>query len=159
MKPTKNLADNAHWNEIASLARLALVASQQVKQPVLSNLYVPEVIHMVTLIAATGDSLVRCTVWGLIVDLVNSQWITRPTDPASPEIRLLFEECSDPKTLRLFGLHRASRTSELIAHDPKNEKDLLDNQDGLTRFLLRVMECCAQPKGKEYCFGAILQGD
>lgn len=149
MKPTGTLAENPHWNEIASLSRLALVASQQSKQPSVAQFYTAELIHVITLIAATGEVVVRATVWGLVMDLLQSFWFSRSSDTvAGPEIRLLHEEGSHLRQLKLFGLSRSPWTNELIAYDPVSDADVLDCQEGLTRFLIRVMEVAAQTKGR-----------
>ena len=149
VKPTGTLAENPHWNEIASLSRLALVASQQSKQPSVAQFYTPELIHIITLVAATGEVVVRATVWGLVMDLLQSLWLSRSSDAiAGPEIRLLHEEGSHLKQLKLFGLSRSPWTNELIAYDPVSDGDVLDCQEGLTRFLIRVMEAAAQTKGR-----------
>ena len=148
VKPTGTLAENPHWNEIASLSRLALVASQQSKQPSVAQFYTPELIHIITLIAATGEVVVRSTVWGLVMDLLQSLWISRSSDAiAGSEIRLLYEEGSHVEQLKLFGLTRASRSNDLIAYDPVTDSNVLDCQEGLTCFLIRVMEAAAQSKG------------
>ncbi|KAF8270977.1 hypothetical protein EI94DRAFT_1797570 [Lactarius quietus] len=145
VKPTGTLAENQHWNEIASLSRLALVASQQSKHPNVSQFYTPELIHIITLIAATGDVVVRSTVWGLVMDLLQSLWLSRSSDAiAGPEIRHLHEEGSNAETLKFFGL---SRTNDLVAYNPTTDDEVLDCQEGLTRFLIRVMETVAQTKG------------
>ncbi|THH13571.1 hypothetical protein EW146_g6666 [Bondarzewia mesenterica] len=147
-KPTRTLAENSYWGEIAALTRLLVVATQQCKQQALTQFYVPETIHMITLIAATGEPMVRSTLWGIIIDLLQSQWIARSTDVnAGPEIRQLVDEASAPETLRYFGLQRVSRTSELTVWNPKDEKAILDNHEGLTRFLIRVMEATSGSKG------------
>ncbi len=149
MKPTGTLAENPHWNEIASLSRLALVASQQSKQPNVAQFYTAELIHVITLVAATGEVVIRATVWGLVMDLLQSLWLSRSSDTiAGPEIRLLHEEGSQLKQLKLFGLSRSPWTNELIAYDPVSDADVLDCQEGLTRFLIRVMEAAAQTRGR-----------
>ena len=131
------------------MIRLLFVVAQQSKQPALSQFYVPEVIHMITLIAATGEPVVRSTIWGIVVELLQSQWIALTSDAvAGPEIRHLLDEASTPNILRLFGLIRATRTSELTIWDPKGDKAILDNQEGLTRFLIQVMEVTSGTKGK-----------
>ena len=148
VKPTGTLAENPHWNEIASLSRLALVASQQSKQPNVAQFYTPELIHIITLIAATGEVVVRATVWGLVMDFLQSLWLSRSSDAiAGPEIRLLHEDGSHLEQLKHFGLSRAPWTNELIAYDPVTDTEVLDCQEGLTRFLTRVMEAAAQTKG------------
>jgi len=148
VKPTGTLAENPHWNEIASLSRLALVASQHPKQVNVAQFYTPELIHIITLIAATGEVVVRATVWGLVMDLLQSMWISRSSDAvATSEIRLLHEEGSHSEQLKFFGLTRAPGTNELIAYDPVTDSDVLDCQERLTCFLIRVMEAAAQSRG------------
>ncbi|KAI0306901.1 hypothetical protein B0F90DRAFT_1915023 [Multifurca ochricompacta] len=148
VKPTGTLAENPHWNEIASLSRLALVASQQSKQPNVVQFYTPELIHIITLIAATGEVVVRSTVWGLVLDLLQSLWLSRSSDAiAGPEIRHLHEEGSNLETLKFFGLNRAPWTNELVVYNPMTDGEVLDCQEGLTRFLIRVMEAAAQTRG------------
>jgi hypothetical protein len=149
VKPTATLAENPHWNEIASLSRLALVASQQSKQLNVAQFYTPELIHIITLIAATGEVVVRSTVWGLVMDLLQSLWLSRSSDSiAGPEIRLLHEEGSTVEALNLFGLSRAPWINELVIYNPTTDSEVLDCQEGLTRFLIRVMEAAAQTKGE-----------
>lgn len=92
--------------------------------------------------------MVRATVWGLVMDLLQSLWISRSSDViAASEIRLLHDEGSHVEQLKSFGLTRAPWTNELIAYDPVADSDVLDCQEGLTRFLIRVMEVAAQTKG------------
>ncbi len=89
--------------------------------------------------------MVRSTVWGLVMDLLQSLWLSRSSDAiAGPEIRHLHEEGSNAETLKFFGL---SRTTELVAYNPITDDEVLDCQEGLTRFLIRVMETAAQTKG------------
>ena len=89
--------------------------------------------------------MVRSTVWALVMDLLQSLWLSRSSDAiAGPEIRHLFEEGSNAETLKFFGL---SRTTELVAYNPLTDDEVLDCQEGLTRFLIRVMETAAQTKG------------
>ncbi len=79
------------------------------------------------------------------MDLLQSLWLSRSSDAiAGPEIRHLHEEGSNPETLKLFGL---CRTNELVAYNPNTDDEVLDCQEGLTRFLIRVMETAAQTKG------------
>ncbi|KAG1876130.1 hypothetical protein C8R48DRAFT_830907 [Suillus tomentosus] len=51
LKPSKTLPENVHWNEIANLARFALVASNHSKHAAYDQLYIPDIFHIVTLIA------------------------------------------------------------------------------------------------------------
>jgi hypothetical protein len=79
------------------------------------------------------------------MDLLQSLWLSRSSDAiAGPEIRHLHEEGSNAETLKFFGL---SRTNELMAYNPTTDDEVLDCQEGLTHFLIRVMETAAQTKG------------
>jgi hypothetical protein len=79
------------------------------------------------------------------MDLLQSLWLSRSSDAiAGPEIRHLHEEGSNVETLKFFGL---SRSNELVAYNPITDDEILDCQEGLTRFLIRVMETAAQTKG------------
>ena len=147
MKPTRTLAENFHWNEIAALARLAVVSGQQVKHIILNQYYVPEIVHLVTLIAGTGDIAIRLTVWGLAVELLQSFWMFRTSAALGSTIPALFELATQAKTLKLFGLFRICETSELVCWDPRTDAETLDNHEALTRFLIRIMESVASSKG------------
>lgn len=148
MKPTKSLADNVHWNEIACLTRLAVVAAYHCKNVVQSQLYVPETVHLVTLIAATGQISVRSSVYGIVVNLLQAVYIAKMGDTsAGPDIRTLLDEFSQPEILRLFGLCRLTTTSDYSVIDPSTDKVYLDNLESLTRLLVRVLEAVVGSKG------------
>ncbi|CCM02314.1 uncharacterized protein FIBRA_04405 [Fibroporia radiculosa] len=147
-KPTKSLADNVHWNEVSCLLRLALVAGHHCKNAVQSQLFVPETVHLVILTAGIGQASVRTSVYGLVVNLLNTLYTARIIDStASPEIQLLLSECEQRDTLRLFGLSRPTPTSEYINVDPANDKSYIDTLESLVQFLGRVLETIAGTKG------------
>ncbi|KAF7964396.1 hypothetical protein HWV62_8641, partial [Athelia sp. TMB] len=72
LKPTRNLEDNYHWLEIAALTRLAFVAGNHNKPVIHTQLYIPEIVHLVTLISGTGPTLVRKSVYGIIFNYLQS---------------------------------------------------------------------------------------
>lgn len=148
MKPSRTLAENVHWPEIAALTRLALVAGTHSKQAAHVQLYVPEIVHLVTLIAATGETRVRTSVYGIVMNMLQSMQLTTPEDVARPEIRTLLEECMDPETIRLFGLMRPTPTSEFCHYDVPTDKESIDAQENLTRLLVRVLEAMAGTPGR-----------
>lgn len=147
-KPTRNLADNVHWNEIACLIRLVLVASHHSRNVIQAQLYIPETVHIVTLVAATGQTYVRKSVYGVVVNLLSALYSARLVDStASPEIQMLMTECEQPETLRLFGLTRPTPTSDYFPFDSPSDKLYLDTLESLTRFLARVLDTIAGSKG------------
>lgn len=104
-------------------------------------LFVPEIMHIVTLIAATGQLYVRGTVYGIITHLLHALYSLRLTDStASPEIQNMIDECVTSEGLRLFGLAKPTPTSEYMLYDPPSVKCLIDDLESLTRLLLRIME-------------------
>jgi|SRR3984957_18027314 len=151
MKPSKTLVDNIHWNEIATLIRLTLVAGNPSKQPAHNQFYVPEIIHLVTLVAGTGQTLVRKSVYGIVMNLLQSLYVARADDDTGPEILVLINECTQPDTVQLFGLLKTTATSEYSNVEPSGEKQHIDRQENLTRLLVRVMEVMAGTKGLQMC--------
>ena len=148
IKPTRNLSDNVHWNEIACLTRLVYIVGNAPKNVVQGQLFVPEIMHLVTLIAATGQLYVRGTVYGLITHLLHTLYSLRLTDAtASPEIQLMVDECCQPEGMRLFGLSKPTPTSDFVLYDPPTGKALIDDLESLTRLLLRIMETISVSRG------------
>ena len=106
----------------------------------------PEVVHLVSLVAGQGPSLVRKSAYGTIINLLQSLYTARPEDGES-EIKQLINECSLPETLKLFGLQRETPTSEYIKLDPLDEKHALDTHEHLVQFLIRVLDVSAGSQG------------
>ncbi|KAH7931340.1 hypothetical protein BV22DRAFT_1124264 [Leucogyrophana mollusca] len=147
LKPSKSLQDNVHWNEIATLTRFALVASNHSKQAAYDNLYVPDICHIVTLVAGTGQTIVRKSVYGIIMNFLQSLFLARAEDASGPDLRGLIDELITLENLQLFGLTRQSSTSEYCNYDPPTDKAVIDSHESLTRLLVRIMEVTAGSKG------------
>ncbi|THH31919.1 hypothetical protein EUX98_g2275 [Antrodiella citrinella] len=140
-KPTKDLAENVHWAEIACLLRLTLVANSQPRNLANAQLFVPEVVHIVTLTAATGDLLVRTSVYGIVMNLLQAVYLARKGDSeSSPELTALLDECTLPATLKCFGLLRLSSTSDYSLYEFSSDKASLDALAQLCNLLVRIME-------------------
>lgn len=150
MKPTRTLVGNVHWTEIAALTRLAFVACNHSKQSVHTRLYLPEIVHLVTLIAGTGPTLVRKSVYGIVLNYLQSLHFTRNDDHESPDVLPLIEEFTRPSTLRLFGLARITSTSEYTDIDHVNDKVFMETVERLTQLLIRVLEITAGSQGALY---------
>ncbi|KAH9939229.1 uncharacterized protein BXZ73DRAFT_88953 [Epithele typhae] len=139
-KPTKTLADNIHWNEIACLTRLVLVVGNSAKNVVQCQMFVPELMHIVMLIAATGQLYVRGNVYGMVTHLLHSLYSLRISETtASPEIVSMVDECCTPEGMRLFGLAKPTPTSDYVLYDPPSARAMIDDLENLTRLLLKVM--------------------
>ncbi|KAG1752509.1 uncharacterized protein EDB91DRAFT_1102988 [Suillus paluster] len=147
LKPSKTLPENVHWNEIATLTRFALVASNHSKQAAYDQLYIPDIFHIVTLIAGTGQTIVRKSLYGVIMNFLQSMYLARAEDPSAPDLRNLIDELVKVENLMLFGLTRQSSTSEYFNYDPPNDNAVIDSQEALTRLLVRVMEVTSGSRG------------
>ncbi|KAH9854976.1 hypothetical protein C2E23DRAFT_883516 [Lenzites betulinus] len=147
MKPTRSLADNVHWNEIACLTRLLLALINAARNTVQLQLFVPETMHLVALVAATGQLHVRCTVFAIVTHTLHCLYSHHLTDStAIPEIQAVIASCAEPEGLMLFGLSKPS-ASDYMLYDPPTSKVAIDNLESLNRLLLRVMEAASSSTG------------
>ena len=129
-----------------------MVGSQST-HPGQGYLYVPEIIHLVSLVAGEGHSLVRKSVYGIIMNLLQSLYLSRPDDRTEPELMRLINDCSLPENLRLFGLRREAPSAEYSNAELSSEKATLDTQEKLTQLLLRIMTVSAGSTGMSYLIG------
>uniref|UniRef100_A0A0W0FVQ0 Ras-GAP domain-containing protein n=1 Tax=Moniliophthora roreri TaxID=221103 RepID=A0A0W0FVQ0_MONRR len=125
---SRNPSHNPAWTEVGTLLRIALVAGFEANQPVHNQLYLPEVIHIVTL----------CL------------YLARTEDGPATELMQLITECSSTEVLQLFGLSRVTSTSEYSSYDVPTDspKLCIELQERLTEFLLRVMAIGSGSKGQ-----------
>lgn len=155
MKPSKSLSDNVYWNELACLTRLTLVANYLPRHMTHAQLYVPEAAHFVSLLAGTGQLLVRTSVYGVVVNLLHSMYLAKSAageSTVSPEIQALLHECAAPPTLKMFGLRRPTPTSDYAQYDPVNDMQYLESLEQLSLLLVRIMEATAGSRGRFECF-------
>lgn len=148
LRPTPTLVENPHWNEIAALTRLALVSTSQCKQAAQVQLFVPEIVHLVTLISSTGTVGIRLSVHGIVMNMLQTLTVGRSGETTSPEIRVLLDECASPETLRLFGLVQSIATGEYSNFEPANERVFIGYQESLTQLLARILEGIAGSRGE-----------
>jgi hypothetical protein len=139
--------EDGRWNEIATLVRLVYVAGNQSKQLSHHQLYVPEIMHVASFIAGIGPTLIRKSVYGIIMNLLQSLYLTRPEDAGGPNFLNLINECTQPETLQLFGLTRSTSTSDYTDFEHTSDKLLLDSLERLSRLLVRIVEISAGSQG------------
>ncbi|KAG5638080.1 hypothetical protein H0H81_001930 [Sphagnurus paluster] len=146
-QPFKVLTEHPNWNEISTLIRFSLVVAPSSGHAGCDQLYVPEIIHNVTLVAGCGPPLVRKSVYGIVMNLLQALYTSRTDESVGAPLLRLIEECTTSDQLRLFGLRRETPTSEYTNWDPMNDKECLDIQERLTEFLIRVMEVGSGSRG------------
>jgi hypothetical protein len=133
---------------VAAITRLALYAGYNTKIPVHNQLFVPETVHLITLLAATGPTLMRSTVHGMAVNLIQSLYISRADDPvAAPRLRQLLEEAQSPTILLMFGLVPNGPIGDYSIAECSQDTVAVDTLENLAKFLLRVISAGAQTNG------------
>lgn len=124
-----------------------MVANYHPKNIVHSQLFVPEAAHLVTIVAGTGDLIVRHSAYGIIVNLLNAVYLARATDGNSLDVKTVLTECVEPANLRCFGLYKPSQSSDFEAYDPETDKERIDLLENLTLLLGRVMKAISGSTG------------
>ncbi|KAJ6587786.1 hypothetical protein B0H10DRAFT_2233906 [Mycena sp. CBHHK59/15] len=154
-KQPKTLQDYPNWAEISTLVRLCHVAGYQAQRPNHNLLYVPEILHLVTLTSGVGPPLVRKSVYGIIINLLQAVHIGRSEDAPASDLLQLLADCESQESLMLFGLARATQSSEYTNHDPVSDIARVDNQEKLTELLSRILEVTA---GFAECLASTVDG-
>jgi neurofibromin 1 len=97
LRPTKHLPDNAVWSEICVLLQFCLALSFD--SGVQAQLYLPEIFHIVTMLANTGMPDVRVVVHRLLINSIHSACTSFSLDENRlNKLRTTLETLSDPKS-------------------------------------------------------------
>lgn len=116
-----------------------------------AHIFIPEGAHFVSLVAGTGQLLVRTSVYGMVVNQLHSLYLAKSSSTSdthgAPEIQALLDEFATPRVLKLFGLARPTPTSDYTTYDPPNDRQYLEQLEDLSRLLVRLMETLAANTG------------
>jgi neurofibromin 1 len=105
LRPTKYLPDNAVWSELCVLLQFCLALSFD--SGIQSQLYLPELFHIVTMLANTGQTEVRHTVHRLLINTIHSACTSFNLDEARlNKLKTTLEFLSDSKN-DIFSSHPA----------------------------------------------------
>ncbi|KAI8647143.1 hypothetical protein BD408DRAFT_358792 [Parasitella parasitica] len=119
-KPTRSLTDHPSWPEIAILVRFVLMLSFNNRGPV--KRVVPELFHIVSLIAGVGSTVMRASVHGIVVNMIQSLCTSMPLSAANvKKLQLLLIELSESKSRLLFGLNRSNANAFTITPETLND--------------------------------------
>ncbi|CAG8444039.1 5054_t:CDS:10 [Acaulospora morrowiae] len=140
---TKTLTDNPAWTEIAVLIRFNLMLSFNNN----IQLYLPELFHIISLLVATGPPLIRASVHGLIVNLVQSLCTSQQLGEENyKRLTLLLTELSDPNFHYFFGLNQSVNSAFSISPEStrnSSETMPLSSLETVIQALLEVIICGA----------------
>lgn len=102
LRPTRYLPENTVWNELCVLLRLSLCVSFD--SAVQSQLYVPEIFHLVTMLANTGPVEVRTMVHRLLINTIHAMCTTFPlVESKLARLKFLLGSIVEPKNDALFN--------------------------------------------------------
>jgi len=97
LRPTKYLPDNAVWAEVCVLLQLCL--SLSFDAGVQSQLYLPEMFHIVTMLANTGPAETRILVQKLLVNTIHAACTSFALDDSRlVKLRGFLDVISEPKS-------------------------------------------------------------
>lgn len=149
LKATRTLTDNPAWPEIAVLIRFNLMLSFNNRNV---QLYLPELFYVISILVATGPPLIRASIHGLIVNLVQSLCTSMPLNEINVKrLTLLLTELSEPNFRYFFGLNNVPGNAFVISSESTH--DLPDTMplaslEKIVQALLEVMVCGAGSVGK-----------
>jgi len=123
LKPSRVLTEHPAWTEIAVLIRFILMLSFNIQGPV--KPYIPEIFHIVSMLAATGPTLIRTSVHGLVVNVIQTACTTMPLPEGSlKKMQFLLTDISDDKHRQLFGLTKSHANAFTIT--PETMTDIIE---------------------------------
>ncbi|KAG4440411.1 hypothetical protein IFR05_004104 [Cadophora sp. M221] len=116
LRPTRHLPENTVWGEICVLVRLCL--STSFDSGAQSQLYLPELFHLVTMLANTGSSDVRLMVHRLLINTVHAICTTFGLEENKlARLKVLLTSLSEPRTDSLFNIPTRDGVSIASAQD------------------------------------------
>ncbi|KAI8050945.1 hypothetical protein BDF22DRAFT_745143 [Syncephalis plumigaleata] len=141
VQPKRALTEHESWDHIAVLIRFLLMMSFDNRLHVLQ--YLPELFHIVSLVAAIGPGMIRASVHGIVINIVQSLCTSLQLDDDNLRtVKFLLSELSEPKSLLLFGLNRSSVNAfmrSMEATTDTKEAMPLTSLETIVRMLLDVM--------------------
>lgn len=144
----KSLSGTNYWNEVATLTRLLFIVGHQSRQPYHAMHYVPELAFTVVIVAGIGETLIRRSLYGLVLNLLQTLLNYRSDEDGGNQLNALIEECQGPNVLKLFGLTRPTETSDYVSIEHKQEdRVLVSGMEKLTELLIKIMRVISGNQG------------
>jgi hypothetical protein len=139
---------NPAWSELATLVRLTLATSYNPRVPVQNQLFIPETVHIITMIAAAGPLALRTSIYALVMNLFHALSTNRnPYESSTFEYRNMAAGLSGPFTPSLFGLSLTQSGMAYVLERNSPEHVEITEVEDISRLLLRVIETGAGASG------------
>ncbi|CAO3591302.1 unnamed protein product [Absidia cylindrospora] len=141
--PTKSLMNHPLWPDIAIMTRFNLMLSFDNCGPMKN--YVPDILHMVTLLVGVGPTLIRTTIHGITINLIQSLCSSpKLPDENRKELQQLMSQIGGKRTHLMFGIVKpyanAFTNQPDTLNDPLIEHFDLSILQTIITILLRVLE-------------------
>lgn len=138
LRPTRHLPDNAVWTELCVLLKLCL--SMSFDSGIQSQLYLPELFHIITMLVNTGSSSARASVHQLLVNTVQAMCTKFPLDEAKlARLRIILATVSEPQNGMFYSVARNVRDgSSSISQVHEGRNDALDSTEAISNLLSEI---------------------
>lgn len=141
--------DNIDYSEICTLLRLNLLLSFSPQSALDAQLFLPELLHVITLLLGCGSMSVKQLVYGLMTNTLHALASTQPSGEVDQQaLQVLLERAQGADLSAYFGL-RASTVHE--AGREGVEGEVLENVEAVATFLGEVLEAGAVSVGEYGC--------
>ncbi|KAI9809635.1 MAG: hypothetical protein M1825_000067 [Sarcosagium campestre] len=149
LRPTRYLVDNAVWDEICVLLRICLVTSFDSRAQ--SQLFLPELFHVITMITHSGSLASSRLVHSLLVNSVHSICVSFPLrDGCLAKLKATLSTLSEAKVELLFNVHRhgAKPEGSSIIHEHKAlDAAALFSLESIAYLMLDIINVAAPSTG------------
>ncbi|KIJ35291.1 hypothetical protein M422DRAFT_34700 [Sphaerobolus stellatus SS14] len=147
-KHSKSIRDTDEWPVIAVLTRLSLTSAHHPRVMGLTQVCVPEIAFVVTMLAGLGALTMRLSVYGLVCNLIQSLLVSRAGDDSSTlPLRRLSDEMNTRPMINLFGLDRPYASAEIGGPETMSQTLPIDSIEKITELLVRILEVGAGSSG------------
>lgn len=151
LRPSNHLTENATWNEVCALARITLALGFNPTTALDTQLFLPELFHVVTLLLGAGPVIMRQTVYGLLVSIIHSLASNATAGEMDADaLAVLLRRLQEPEMMTSFGVIQGQGHLELSGLPRKDETDihLLDRVEEVSKFLGEVLVAGAVSVGE-----------
>jgi neurofibromin 1 len=153
LKPSVTLWQNPAWIEICVLTRINMLLAFEPSDSLGTRLYLPELIHIITLLVGSGSVTMRAMLYKLSVNMLQSLSSMKATEEMDGTYLLqALGKIQSEEVTRSFGLVKVGNVLEGINDGPSEHGEvdaaLLDRVENIAGFLGDVLAAAAPDTGK-----------
>ena len=151
VKPSSRLTTNVAWNEICTLTQINALLAFSPQSSLDTQLFLPELCHIITLLLDSGSVLMRQTVYGLFANVIHSLAASQLTgDMDGPALQRLMVTIQGVETVSFFGLVSNGSILDLSGEEDRDGADVssLAGTETIAKLLGEVISAGAVSIGK-----------